>query len=359
MSDEQDQGEKTEEPSQHRIDEFRKRGEVATSKELNSVLVLSASLMTLVLATAFMYETFSEFIEWMFRLDFKVAFTEKSFKTITAKVMATALKTTAPIFFSVLIVGVGATLAQIGFLFSPEVLSFKPERIDPVAGVKRLFTMKSIVEAIKGLLKFVFIMSIVYYFLKDDINTWSGFLHMHFFDSFMHGKNIIAKLGFLIILSLGCIALFDLFYQRISYMNKLRQTKDAAKRENKEQDGNPEVKQRIRAIQREMAQKRMLSDIKDADVVITNPTHISIVIKYDDQSMISPKIVGRGADHMAFQIRKIAKAHNIPIVENVPLARTLYKVVKIGDNVPNNLYKAVAEVLAFIYRLKKKEKALS
>lgn len=358
MSDEQDQGEKTEEPSQTRIDEFRNRGEVASSKELNSVLVLSAGLMTLVLATAFMYETFSEFIQWMYTLDHKVAFTEKSFKTITMKIVVTAFKTAGPVLVAVLVVGVGATLAQIGFLFSPEVLTFKPERIDPIAGTKRLFTMKSVVEAIKGLFKFIFIMAIVYNFMKDDIDSWAGFLHMHFFDAFMHGKAIIAKIGFLIILALACIAAFDFLYQRISYMNKLRQTKDAAKREHKEQDGNPEVKQKIKAIQREMAQKRMLNDIKSADVVITNPTHISIVIKYDDSEMVSPRVVGRGADHMAFQIRKIAKEHNIPIVENVPLARTLYKAVKVGDFVPRNLYKAVAEVLAFIYRLKKKNKAL-
>jgi flagellar biosynthetic protein FlhB len=134
------------------------------------------------------------------------------------------------------------------------------------------------------------------------------------------------------------------------------QTKQELKQESKEQDGNPEIKQRIRQIQKEMSRKRMIKDVKTADVIITNPTHISIVVKYNSENMVSPMVVGKGADHLAMKIREIAKEHNIPIVENVLLARTLYKTVKVGAPVPRTLYKAVAEVLAFVYKLKKKEK---
>ena len=351
--------EKTEEPTQHRIDEFRKRGEVASSKELNTVLVLAACLLTLGLSTVFIYETMQAYVEWLYNLDIASAFTQKSLKTITTKTMTVALKCAAPVALVSLCVGVLASVAQVGFLFSPEVLEFKPERIDPIKGFKKLFSMRSLVEALKGVFKFLFIMGIVYWFLKDDMNSYRGFYHVGFFEGFMHGKTILIKLGFSILIGLLIIAVADFAYQKISYKNKLRMTKEEAKRESKEQDGNPEVKQRIRSIQREMSQKRMMADIPKADVIVTNPTHLSIALKYDAENMISPEVIGKGADNLALRIREIAKEHDIPIVENVPLARALYKTVKTNHAVPRNLYKAVAEVLAFVYKLKRKKKALA
>ncbi len=254
--------------------------------------------------------------------------------------------------------GVFSNIAQVGFLFSPEVLQFKPERINPISGIKKLFSIKSLVEAFKGTLKFILILIIVYYFLEDDVKSLGGFLHLGFFQAFIKGKLIITKLGFSILGGLLIVAFGDLAYQKYSYWQKLKMTKDELKRERKDQDGSPEVKQRIKTIQREMAQKRMVSEIPDADLIITNPTHISIVIKYDSETMISPIVIGKGADHLAMRIREIAKKHNVPIVENVPLARTLYKTVDSGSAVPRALYKTVAEVLAFVYKLKKKRKAL-
>jgi flagellar biosynthetic protein FlhB len=358
MADEQDSGEKTEDPSAHRIQEFRNRGEVASSKELTSVLVLSASLMTLGLSLVFIYETMSEFVEWLYGLDAAIAYTEKSFKTITVKTAMTSLKCVAPLFAVVASVGILANIAQVGILFSPEVLTWKPERINPIAGVKKLFSLRSLVEAIKGFFKFLFVLGIVYVFLKDDLGQFSGFLHLDFVQSFLYGKTMLVKLGFSVIIGLLVIAIGDFAYQKFSYKKKLMQSKEQAKRESKEQDGNPEVKQKIRAIQKEMSQKRMMADIPTADVIVTNPTHISIALKYDPETMISPVIVAKGADIIAMKIREIAKGHNIPIVENVPLARGLYKTVKIGGAVPRTMYKAVAEVLAFIYKLKKRTKTV-
>jgi flagellar biosynthetic protein FlhB len=158
-------------------------------------------------------------------------------------------------------------------------------------------------------------------------------------------------------MGLGVVALIDFAYQKFTYKKRLMQTKQELKQESKEQDGNPEIKQRIRQIQREMSRKRMIKEVKNADVIITNPTHISIVIKYNAENMVSPMVIGKGADHMAMKIREIAQEYQIPIVENVMLARTLYKTVKINSPVPRSLYKAVAEVLAFVYKLKKKQKA--
>lgn len=359
MADEQDSGEKTEDPSQSRIDEFRKRGEVAASKELSSVLIMSASFLTLALSIVYIYEVLSTYLEWLYTLPIDKAYSEKQLTLIFERTAWTGLKAVGPLFFVVACVSILANVLQVGLMFSPEVLEWKPDRINPIQGVKKLFSMKSVVEAIKGLFKFTFVLSIVFYFLKDSLNTYSGFFHLDFFSSFIHGKGIIVELSFSIILGLMIIALGDFAYQKISYKKKLMMSKEQAKKDHKEKDGNPEVKQKIRAMQREMAQKRMMADIPTADVIITNPTHISIAVKYDGMTMISPEIIGKGADHLAMKIREIAKEHNIPLVENVPLARSLYKSVKIGEAVPRSAYKAVAEVLAFVYKLKKKNKAVS
>lgn len=347
--------EKTEDPSAHRIEEFRKRGEVASSKELSSVLVLAATFMTMTITVTYIFEEIHTFIEWLYTLDVATAFTEKSLDTITRRSMAAAIKSAGPIVGVSLIIGVFVNVAQVGLLFSPEVLNFKPERINPIEGVKKLFTMRSIVEALKAIFKFAIIAGIVFYFLKDKLLSFNGFLHTDALTSFIYGKDIIAKLLFLILIGLFVLAGLDFAYQKYTYMQKLKMTKDEAKRETKEQDGNPEIKQRIKALQREMSQKRMAENVAKADVIVTNPTHISIAISYNE-NMVAPEIVAKGADFMALSIRKIAKKHNVPIVENIPLARTLYKTVKVGDGVPRNLYKAVADVLAFVYRLKRKKK---
>lgn len=359
MADESESsGEKTEDPSQHRIDEFRKRGEVASSKELTSVLTLAACILTMGISMMFIYETLALFIEWIYTQELEKAFTEPFFKKIAERTIETALICAAPVFSVVFIISIASNVMQFGFLWSPEVLQMKPERLNPVEGVKKLFSMKSIVEAIKGMFKFTIILFIVYWFMKEELNTFRGFLHHDFLYSFDYGKDLLVRLSLSIVLGMLVVALGDFGYQKYTYLQKIKQTKEQAKKEQKEQDGNPEIKQRIRAIQRDASQRRMIQDIPNADVIITNPTHISVALKYDPKTMISPEVIAKGADFMAMRIREVAKEHNIPMVENVPLARTLYKTVKVGAIVPRGLYKAIAEVLAFVYKLKKKRKAL-
>lgn len=360
MADESDSdAEKTEEASQHRIDEFRKRGDVASSRELTSVLVLSACTLTLMLSLVFIYETMGEFIQWLYGLDVSFAYTEKSFRTITSKAITVGLKSVAPILLTAFCVGVIANIIQVGFLFSPEVLEFKPERINPLNGIKKLFSVRSIVEALKAFLKFIFIMGIVYVALKDEISSYPGYFQVSFVEGFLHAKMAMAKLVFSIIGGITVIALGDFAYQKISYANKLKMTKEEAKKEHKEQEGSPEIKQRIRSVQREIAKKRMMADIPSADVVVMNPTHFAVALKYDGETMISPQVIAKGQDHLALRIRDIARKSDVPVVQNIPLARALFRTAEVGDSVPRNLYKAVAEVLAFVYRLKKKRKALA
>ena len=357
MAEESDD-EKTEEPSQHRIDESRNKGEVAVSRELSSVILLSGSLLTLIISGVFVYEQFTEYIDWIYRLDFKLIYTAEKFGDVISTTAWTLVKCVGPFFVASACLGFLSTFIQIGFLYSPEILEVKLERLNPIQGFQRLFSKKALVEALQGVFKFTVIIAITYNVMKNNIGSFLGFLHADAAQSLGFGKYLMVKLGFSILLGLGVIALMDFAWEKWSYHKKMMMTKQEAKQEAKEKDGNPEIKNRIRTIQRQMAQKRMMNDVKKADVIVTNPTHISVALKYDGNEMVAPSVLAKGADHLALRIREIAKENDIPIVENIMLARTLYKTVKVGHGVPRTLYKAVAEILAFVYKLRRKQKAL-
>lgn len=357
MADENDD-EKTEEASQYRIDEARKKGDVASSKELSSVLLLSGSLLTIIICGVFIYETFTEYIDWLYLQDFRTVYTQEKFADIITKTAWTLIKCAGPSFGASVCLGIFSQFIQIGFLYSPEILTADIERINPLKGFARLFSKKALVEAIKGFFKFTVVIIITYSVMKNNIGSFLGFLHSEAGASIAFGKYLMVKLGFSILLGLGVLALADFVWEKWSYRQKMMMTKQEAKEEAKEKDGNPEVKNKIRQIQRQMAQKRMMDDVKKADVIVTNPTHISVALKYDGLTMAAPSVTAKGADHLALRIREIAKENDIPIVENIMLARTLYKTVKVGHGVPRTLYKAVAEILAFVYKLRRKQKAL-
>lgn len=358
MEEDSDTGEKTEEPSTYRIDEFRKRGEVALSRELNSVVILVGCIFAFSASIAYMFDEFSTLFDWLSQQDMNQVLYGEKFGQFAKHIATFFLKSIAPVCGVSLILGFFSSVAQIGFLFAPDVLELKLERLNPMSGFKRIFSVKSIIEAIKGILKFSLILLITYTMIKGELPSLQGFLHVSPKISFLVGKGIIIKIVFAIIGGMFIVALFDFAYQKYSYRQKLMQTKEQAKRESKEKDGNPEIKQRIRTIQREMAQKRMMNDVPDADVIVTNPTHISVALKFDGKSMAAPVVVAKGADFVAMRIREIAKENEIPIVENVPLARGLYKTVKVRHSIPRTFYKAVAEVLAFVYKIKRRKKAL-
>lgn len=357
MSD--DQGEKTEEPSQHKLDEARKKGDVASSKELNSVLILTGTLCVLVMSSLYTFEVLADYIEWIYGLDFKKAYTEILAKRILEETLYVLFKCVGPVLLTSLCLGIVAQVMQVGILFAPDVLELKLERISPIGGLKKIFSKKAIAEVIKGLFKFSIVLGVTYVIIKNNIMSFRGFLHSEPGEALNYGKIFALKLALSIMVGLIIVAIADFIWEKYSFKQKHRMTKQQVKEESKNRDGNPEVKQRIRSIQREMAQKRMISEVPKADVIITNPTHISIMIKYDADTMIAPEVIGKGQDNMAMKIREIAKEHDIPIVENVPLARALYKTVKPGQGVPRSLYKAVAEILAFVYKMKRRKKALS
>jgi flagellar biosynthetic protein FlhB len=354
-----DSGEKTEDPSQHRIDEFRKKGDVATSKELSSVLILTGSMITLFLCTMYIYEIVSDYITWVYAQDASIFEDQKTLQLLFKKTIVCGLKSVAPVMLCSLFLGILAQVLQIGFLFSPDVLQLKFDRIDPIAGTKKLISKKSVVEVIKGLFKFAVIISITVYMVKDNLFSFIGYLHSEVPQSIEFSVMLFMKISTSILLGLAVVAAADFAWQKYQYKQKLMMSKQQAKEEHKSQEGNPEVKQQIRNIQRELSRKRMMSEVPTADVIVTNPTHLSVALKYDVDGMVAPQVIAKGSDHVALRIRELAKEHDIPIVENVPVARALYKTVKVGTGVPRTLYKAVAEILAFVYKIKRKKKAIS
>jgi flagellar biosynthetic protein FlhB len=358
MAEQSDNSEKTEEPTQRRIDEFRNKGQVAASKELASVLLLSAAVLTLILSSTYMYETLDGFLEWLYKLNREEVFEHKTLLKVLTKSFITILSMIAPVLIVSLCISYISHVMQVGFIFTTEPLNWKFDKLNPISGLQRIFSKKAVFDLFKNIGKFLIAISIAYVVMLPFWKQLIGFLDAEIVTTMSFAKAIFIKLIFSILGGFFVLSLIDFSWEKYTYKQKLRMTKKELKEEMKQQDGNPEIKQKIRSIQRETAKKRMIQEVKTADVIVTNPTHLSIAIKYNGELMHAPRVVAKGGDHLAFKIREIANENKIPIVENVPLARALYATVELNDFVPRNLYKAVAEILAYVYKLRKKAKAL-
>ena len=253
---------------------------------------------------------------------------------------------------AILAAGVCAHVAQFGFLFTTESLTPKMSRLSPINGLKRLFSLRSLVELAKSVLKVVTVGTAAFILIRSELHVVPGLVlssvvDILAFTGWVAFKICLGACGALIIL-----AALDYAYQRWEHEKNLRMTKQEVKDEYKQTEGDPKVKARIRSIQLETARRRMMEAVPEADVVITNPTHLAVALRFDGTKMAAPCVVAKGAGHVAERIKQIAAEHGVPIVENRPLARTLIKTVDIGASIPAELYKAVAQILAYVYRLK-------
>ncbi|RME16389.1 MAG: flagellar biosynthesis protein FlhB [Bdellovibrio sp.] len=352
---ETDHGEKTEEPTQQRREDFRKRGQVAQTKELASLfVVLVASLMIWALGHFFLKQLYEVFTH-SFGDFVLLASRDSSWISPAQYAMKKAALIIFPVGGILWLFSIISSVVQVGFIVNEEALQLKPERLDPVQGFKRVFSLRSAVEGLKALVKVVIVGFIVLLVLKSE---WSSVPYLISYTA----PQAMSFMGDLTLKLLGSVGVFllvlsglDFLYQRWDLEQKMKMTKQELKEEHKSREGDPLIKARIRRVQREMAQRRMMEDVPKADVVITNPTHIAVALQYTEK-MIAPKIVAMGAGLIAQKIREIAEKHKIPIVENKPLARTMYKTLKVGQTIPRELYTAVAEVLSYIFRMRKKRK---
>ncbi len=346
-------GEKTEEATQARREEFRKRGQVAQTRELASAMVLLFAFFIIYFAGRyFVNQSYSLFNTFFVDGVFQATDHDEINKMIQLAGISMA-KLFFPIGITISVIALFSIVIQIGFLQVEDALSFKMDKIDPFNGMKRIFSLKSVVEAIKAVFKLLIIGMIIYFTYKSEIIKLPNLMDQS-------AETILSYLGDKVGLLLASIAaLFlalaggDYFFQRWDLEKQMMMTKQEVKEETKSREGDPLIKSRIRRIQRDIAQRRMMQEIPKADVIVTNPTHIAVALKYD-KTTPAPKVIAMGVDLIAEKIRNLAREHDIPIVENKPLARTIYKTMKIGQVIPRELYVAVAEVLSYVYKLKRK-----
>ncbi len=353
MAGEQD-NEKTEDPTPQRREDFRKRGQVAQSKEIGTVLMLFACMLAIWFLARFflgqLHEVFTRsFSDYMVRS----AREEDWIAAVKFAFFKSGL-IVFPIAIIAWIAGAASTLLQIGFLNNEEALQIDFNRMNPVSGMQKIFSLRSLMEGFKAILKVTIVVTIVYMIFKSEVMMFPKLVGYDMPELMGYIGDLVLKLaGGVGVFMLG-LAVFDFGYQKWDLEQKMRMTKQEVKEEMKSREGDPLVRARIRKLQRELATRRMMDDVKKADVIITNPTHIAVALIYSAE-LVAPKVLAKGAGEVAERIKALAKEHKIPIVENKPLARTIFKTIKIGQMIPRELYNAVAEVLSYVYRLKNKK----
>lgn len=348
----QDQ-ERTEEATSRRRDEAREKGQVARSQELVSVGILVACLIYFYFGTSGLLKNVMELMTSGFRTAGQMTLTPDSLISLFSDYIFKGFIIVAPIMVSVFVAAVLGNVLQIGFMFSSESVSPQFSKIDPIKGFQRLFSLRSIVELVKSILKVCIVGLVAYLVVKNEIDNMLPLMEESVWGTMIYFGKVCFKILLATTIILVILAILDYIYQRWEYEKSLRMTKQEIKDEYKNTEGDPLIKSRIRRLQREIAQKRMMAQVPKADVVITNPTHFAVAIRYDYESMMAPKVVAKGANLIAEKIKQIARENDVPIVEDKPLAQVLYKMVDIDQLIPEDLYKAVAEVLAFVYEQKK------
>ena len=348
-----DDMEKTEEPTSKKIEDARKEGNVPKSMDFAGFIGMVGGLLAVVALGAFIMGGLGESIRHYFSRIGQPINDAELFSMIYAAAME-SLYMILPISLMILVAGVLGNLVQFGFLFTTKPLVPDLKKIDPVKGMKNLFSMKKVVEALKITAKTAVAMGVggyIFLLFLRELQEVGRFDFFYQLDWLMEKALMIAAVMLLVFFVFGVI---DLAIVRYQYFKQLRMSKNELKDEYKNTEGNPEVKARIRRLQRQMANNRMMADVPQADVVITNPTHFAVAIKYDAKDGSVPKVLAKGADNIALKIKEIAREHGIQIYENQQLARELYKKVDVGAFIPQELYQAVAEVLAFVYRTNKR-----
>ncbi|MCX7087684.1 MAG: flagellar biosynthesis protein FlhB [Methylococcales bacterium] len=349
----EDSGEdKTEEPSSKRLEDARKKGQIARSRELNTLIMLLASATLLLMLGAKIGEGLLDIMHYSFALEREAIFDPLTLLVYLKRSALDGLLLIAPLVGAMCLAAFIGPMSLGGWNFSMDAVSPKFGKLDPIKGIPRLFGPKGFVELLKALLKVILIFSIAYVLFKGYLPELVGLNAEPVHVAIIHTIKIMAW-GFLYLSSsLLLVVMLDVPYQLWTHNKELKMSKQELRDESKESDGNPEVKGRIRRLQMEMAQGRMMSEVPNADVVVTNPTHFAVALKYDPNGLGAPKVVAKGVDLIAAQIRHLATGADVPLVASPPLARALYYSTELEHEIPKGLFLAVAQVLAYVFSLK-------
>ncbi|NLZ53294.1 MAG: flagellar biosynthesis protein FlhB [Thermoanaerobacteraceae bacterium] len=348
--------EKTEKATPRRRQKARERGQVFSSRELSSAFILLSSIVLLKIIGRKSVINMVQFFNYILNdsINREDIFTQNGIVTLSYEILSFVSEVVLPIILGIFSVCLITNYLQVGFVFSIEPISPKLERLNPLEGLKRIFSRRSLIELVKSIFKIVVIAYVVYTVIIKNRNLFPLMLDMSLDDSLSLILGIAFDVGIKAAITLLILAFFDYFYQWYEYETGLMMSKQDIKEEYKEVEGNPQTKSRIKQIQRQMARTRMMKDVEKADVIITNPTHYAVALAYDSTIHSAPVVLAKGVDKLAERIKEIALSQDIPIVENKALAQTLYKTVEVGDIIPESLYNAVAEILAFIYSMKER-----
>jgi flagellar biosynthetic protein FlhB len=348
-------GEKTEDASSRKLSKAREEGQVAKSTEIPSVFVLLAGATALYASGAHIYNTLLSVLHFNFHFEKIPVLTQFEAVHLLAVHIEKIVIACIPLMLAVVLMALLSNFAQVGFVISWKSLEPKFSRLDPINGFKQKFTSRAVMEFVKTLLKVGIISMVAYYSIKSELTSISTLYDT----SIGYILLFLLKVAFWIFIKVCLImivvALLDYAYQKWKFLDDQKMTKKEVKDETKQTEGDPMVKSRIRQLQHEAARKRMMADVPKADVVVTNPTRLAVAIKYDGSQMDAPTVLAKGAGPIAQNIRRIAQENDIPLVEDKQLARNLYSSVDIGEEVPMELYQAVAEILAYVYKLKGKK----
>jgi len=345
--------EKTERASGKRKEEARKSGQVAKSQEVSGAILLLVGMSLLIGSSGYFARVLGRNTAYLLSqahaLDPSNSSGVRELLSNNLEVLALAL---APLFLGVLIAGVGSNVMQFGFHVSAEALAFKLDKLNPVTGVQKFFRKQAFFELIKNVVKIGVIALLAAGVIRGMAEDFYSLPLLPLQGIVALGKTGFVKLMAVLLFFTAVLALVDWFWQKHSYEESLKMTKQEVKEEAKDLEGDPQIKARIKGMQFELARKRMLADVPTADVVVTNPTHFAVALKYV-AGTAAPVVVAKGQDHVAQTIKKIARKARVPVIENKPLARSLYRQVEVGKAIPESLFQAVAEVLAYVYRLRK------
>ena len=348
-------GEKTEPATAKKLSDARDEGKVAKSQELNSAAMLIALFMLLRIFVSFLGEGFVGVFQWSYKLIPEVVQSERSgmtvrgVSTIINQSLVEMLKLMAPFLIGGFVVAIVISIVQVGWKVSTKPMEPKLDKFNPINGFKRIFSKDSLFNLFKSILKIALIFYVAYTCIKDQQKNLFILYEITLKQAISLIGNIIIDTGLRISLVYLVVGIADYTYQKFRFKEDMKMTKQEVKEEYKNTEGDPQIKGQQRQRMREASQRRMMQDVPKADVVITNPTHISVAIRYDSEQESAPTVLAKGEDYLAMKIREAAKENNVPIMENKPLARAIYATVDIGEQIPPELYQAVAEILAVVY----------
>ncbi|MES1043070.1 flagellar biosynthesis protein FlhB [Heyndrickxia oleronia] len=347
-------GEKTEKATPKKRQDARKKGQTAKSQDINTAVGLLAVFLFLMFGSSFIGNHIYIFFRYTFQHYLLVDVTENNIQHILIEVLKEVAIILGPIMIVAFIAAFASNFAQIGFMFSTESIAPKLEKLDPIKGFKRIFSMRAIVELLKSILKISFVGVVTFIVLWMKIDEVLSLSYKTVGQAIKIIINLVLQMGLAASIALLFLAVFDFLYQRYDFEKNIRMSKQDIKDEYKNSEGDPLIKSKIKQRQREMAMRRMMQEVPNADVIITNPTHYAICLKYDESKHDAPYVIAKGVDFLAEKIKKIGKENEVIMVENRPLARALYAQTEIGDTIPEEFFKIVAEILAYVYRIKNK-----